>query len=189
MEISHPDIGICGLSCRLCPKYHTEGVSRCDGCKTASRMGAGCPFITCAIRRKGIEFCWDCDEGAACDKWAGHRAFSRQYDTFVCYQKLEDNIAIAERDGIGALDELHQAKLRLLAQMLREFNDGRSKSRFCVAATVLGIDELEGVLATARDASSGLDIKAKAKVLHTMLDELERRQQQILRLRRWPKAR
>jgi len=45
MIIKYPEIGICGLSCRLCPRYHTESKSRCGGCKSEFRMSAGCPFI------------------------------------------------------------------------------------------------------------------------------------------------
>jgi len=32
-------------------------------------MAAGCPFITCAVKKKGIEFCWDCEENKTCEKW------------------------------------------------------------------------------------------------------------------------
>jgi len=28
MIIKYPEIGICGLSCRLCPRYHTESKSK-----------------------------------------------------------------------------------------------------------------------------------------------------------------
>jgi hypothetical protein len=38
MMVRHIEIGICGLSCRLCPRYHTDGVSRCGGCKSDSRL-------------------------------------------------------------------------------------------------------------------------------------------------------
>ena len=41
MKIKYPEIGICGLSCRLCPRFHTETQSKCNGCKSESRM-AGC---------------------------------------------------------------------------------------------------------------------------------------------------
>ncbi|NJD54065.1 MAG: hypothetical protein FIB07_14500 [Candidatus Methanoperedens sp.] len=41
MIFKYPEIGVCGLSCRLCPRYQSEGESRCFGCKTESRMGAG----------------------------------------------------------------------------------------------------------------------------------------------------
>ncbi|WP_241422576.1 hypothetical protein [Candidatus Contubernalis alkaliaceticus] len=56
MKIKYPAIGICGLSCRLCPRYNTEAKSRCLGCKSEDRMAVGCPFITCAVKKKGVEF-------------------------------------------------------------------------------------------------------------------------------------
>lgn len=31
MIIKYPEIGICGLSCRLYPRYHTESKNRCGG--------------------------------------------------------------------------------------------------------------------------------------------------------------
>jgi len=52
-DLRHPEIGICGLSCRLCPSYHTEGKSRCGGYKSETRLAVGCPFITCAVKKKG----------------------------------------------------------------------------------------------------------------------------------------
>jgi hypothetical protein len=92
MEIKYPEMGICGLSCQLCPMYHTDGNSRCGGCKSKSRMTLGCSFITCAIRKKEIEFCWECMEGPDCEKWRKHREAGAEYDSFKCYQKLEEDI-------------------------------------------------------------------------------------------------
>jgi hypothetical protein len=56
MAIKYPKMGICGLSCQLCPMYHTDANSRCEGCKSKSRMTLGCPFITCAINKRGLSF-------------------------------------------------------------------------------------------------------------------------------------
>jgi len=101
MKTKYPEIGVCGLSCRLCPKYHTEGESKCGGCKSEFRMAVGCPFITCAVKKKGIEFCWDCEENITCEKWEKHREFGKHHDTFTCYQKLEDNISFIQKKGVG----------------------------------------------------------------------------------------
>lgn len=78
MEIRYPEVGVCGLSCRLCPIFHTSGVSRCTGSKGERRMAAGSPFIACTVKRKGIELCWECDESSACERWARHRAAGRE---------------------------------------------------------------------------------------------------------------
>ncbi|MFH1634999.1 MAG: DUF3795 domain-containing protein [Chloroflexota bacterium] len=161
MEIKHPAIGICGLSCQLCPNYHTEGKSKCGGCKSEYRMGAGCPFITCAVKRKSIEFCWQCAESGTCEKWRGHREFSQEYDTFVCYQKLEDNIAFVQQHGMSVFVKMQRIKERWLNEMLADFNEGRSKRYYCIAATVLEIGELEAALTQAKKDSAGLAVKDK----------------------------
>ncbi|MFC1481694.1 DUF3795 domain-containing protein [Candidatus Neomarinimicrobiota bacterium] len=180
----YPEIGICGLSCRLCPRYYTVGTSKCDGCKSASRMAAGCPFITCALKNRGIEFCWQCTQHGSCEKWHKHRAFGAEHDSFKCYQKLEDNIGYISRNGLGAFKAAQDVREQLLGEMLKEFNEGRSKSYYCIAATVLEIGELEGALAQARAASAQLAIKDKSRLLHLLLDEIAEDGSYYLKLRK-----
>jgi hypothetical protein len=162
MEIAHPDIGVCGLSCMLCPRFHTDGPSRCTGCKGASRMAAGCPFITCAVKRRGIEFCWDCEDSATCSRWAGHRRLGREHDSFVSYAGLEHDIATVQDAGFDALMRELTERAELLDTMLAEFNDGRSKSLFCVAARVLPVEALRSVVDGARREPDGALSQAKA---------------------------
>lgn len=184
MEIKYPEIGICGLSCRLCPWHYIEGKSRCGGCKSEFRMAVGCPFITCAVKKKGIEFCWDCEENKTCEKWKKHREFGKQHDTFKCYQKLEDNISFIQKSGVDQFEKLQKIREKLLKEMLQDFNEGRSKRYYCIAATVLEIDELEKVLSEAKEESKGLGIKEKSKVLHSLLDTVAKRKNYFLKLRK-----
>lgn len=184
MQIQYPEIGICGLSCRLCPSYHTEGQSKCGGCKSEYRMGAGCPFITCAVRKKGVEFCWECQESETCKKWREHREFGKQHDTFTCYQKLEDNINSIQRDGIPKFEEAQKVREQLLVEMLQSFNEGRSKRYYCIAATVLEIEELETALARAKIDSGGTDLKSSSRIFHLILDEIAEGHQYNLKLRK-----
>ena len=184
MMIKYPEIGICGLSCRLCPHYHTEGASRCSGCKTESRIGAGCPFITCALKKKGIEFCWECKEQTTCEKWMNHLESGKKADSFTCYQNLENDIAFMQKNGVDEFEKAQKIKENLINGMLREFNDGRSKSYYCIAATVMETGELEEALTLARQNSDGLNIKEKTRVLHSVLDEIARQKNYYLKLRK-----
>lgn len=184
MKIRYPEIGVCGLSCRLCPSYQSRGKSRCFGCKTESRMGAGCPFITCAVKKKGIEFCWDCEDSATCEKWKKHRESGKRRDSFKCYQKLEDDISFIQKNGVNAFEKLQKIRENLLKEMLQEFNEGRSKSYYCIAATVLEIDELKKVLFEARKDSAGSDIKGKSKIFHSTLDGIAHQRKYRLNLRK-----
>ncbi|GAK49128.1 hypothetical protein U14_00346 [Candidatus Moduliflexus flocculans] len=183
-RIKYPEIGICGLSCRLCPNYYTEGKSRCGGCKSEYRMGAGCPFITCAVKRKGIEFCWECAESAACEMWQKHRAFSREHDTFVCYQRLEQNIAVIQQHGVSVFEETQRIREQWLREVLSDFNEGRSKRYYCIAATVLAIEELDAALTQAKNETTGLSVKEKSKMLHSILNAIAEKNHACLSLRK-----
>jgi len=184
MNIKHPTVGICGLSCVLCPRYQTDAAGRCYGCKTESRMSAGCPFITCAIKKKGVEFCWDCDENTTCDKWHKHREHGRTRDSFKCYQTLERDIKLVLEQGVHALVQSQNEREQLLKRMLEQFNDGRSKSYYCIAATVMDAGDIRQALSEANRKSGGLDAKASAKLLHGILDKIAAEKGYLLELRK-----
>ena len=55
LEKKYPTIGCCGIDCGLCPRYYTEGKSRCPGCfgpQFMDIMGQSCSFITCCVKNK-----------------------------------------------------------------------------------------------------------------------------------------
>jgi len=141
-------------------------------------------FITCAVKHKQIEFCWECDESETCIKWRRHRQASRTHDSFVCYQKLEANIACIQRDGITSFARTQQAREKLLRAMLQGFNDGRSKTFYSIAATVMEIEELQTALSLAARNAVGLAMKEKAQTLHALLDEIAARKHYIVKLRK-----
>lgn len=184
MKIKYPEMGVCGLSCLLCPRYHTDGGSRCGGCKSAFRMGAGCPFITCAVKKRGIEFCWQCAEHAVCTKWQKHRDAGRAGDSFKCYQKLNNDIELIDGNGFEAYWKLQREREALLKEMLSDVNEGRSKSYYCIAATVMEIGELREALALARRDAEGMDSRDRAKVLHAILDGIAEMKGYLLALRK-----
>ena len=184
MKIEYPEVGICGLSCRVCPMYHTAGKSRCGGCKSEFRMVVGCPFITCAVNKREIEFCWDCTEHKPCEKWSKHRESGKKHDSFKCYQKLEDDIRFIQENGVNTFETLQKTREKLLKEMLRNFNEGRSKRYYCIAATVFEVDKLQKLLNEGTKRSKGLDVKEKSKVLHSLLDSAAEKKNYHLKLRK-----
>jgi len=72
----------------------------------------------------------------------------------------------------------------LLKEMLQEFNEGRSKSYYCIAATVLDIDELKMALDEAMKVSGEMDIKRRSGCLHSILDEIAGQKGYYLKLRK-----
>lgn len=147
-------------------------------------MTAGCPFITCAVKKKSLEFCGYCMENENCEKWQKHRDAGKQHDSFTCYQKLEENIAFILKNSLGEFDRLQKLREGFLKEMLQEFNEGRSKTYYCIASTVLEMDELEAALKLARESSRGQDVKGKSRVLHAVLDDVAEKKQYRLKLRK-----
>jgi hypothetical protein len=79
---------------------------------------------------------------------------------------------------------MQKTREHLLNEMLREFNEGRSKSYYCIAATVMEIRELEEALIKAHTDSQGMGIKEKSRVLHSVLDDIARKRNYYLKLRK-----
>jgi len=68
--------------------------------------------------------------------------------------------------------------------MLSEFNEGRSKSCYCIAATVMEIDELRAAIDEANARSQSLNLKDRARIMHSVLDEIAREKGYYLHLRK-----
>jgi hypothetical protein len=178
------EIGVCGLSCRLCPAYHRETKSKCGGCKSEYRMGAACPFHNCAVKKKRIGFCGFCDENNTCANWRKFREAGQQHDSLLSYQRLEDNIAFIQKNGMEEFEKRQKAREKLLRAIIMEFNEGRSKTFYCIAATVLEIGELERALEEARAKSQGLDVRKKSEVMHSFLNGIAEDKNYLLKLRK-----
>lgn len=72
----------------------------------------------------------------------------------------------------------------MLKEMLQNYNEGRSKSYYCIAATVMQIDELKDALIQVKKDAKNLEIKEKSRVLHSMLDEIAQGKNYLLKLRK-----
>jgi hypothetical protein len=183
MISSYTEVGACGLSCRLCPAHHRETVSKCEGCKSPGRMGAACSLLNCAVKKHHLEFCGFCPESQSCQKWGKNREAAKIADSFVSYQALENNIFTIQAVGLAEFERQQKQRERLLKAMLHEFDDGRSKSFYCVAATVFKPEELEAILLQAKAAPS-LDVKQKAALMHSLLNEAAAKNGYLLKLRK-----
>jgi hypothetical protein len=138
--------------------------------------------LHCAVKR-GVEFCGICRENKKCEKWKRHREIGKKYDSFKCYQKLGDDIAFIRKHGLPGFRKSQKVREKLLWKMLNGFNEGRSKSYYCLASTILEVDEMEKALKEAKNKSKGLDIKEKAKLLRSIIDEIAKKRNYYLKLR------
>jgi len=182
-------IGACGLSCELCPRYYTAGTSRCPGCGSEYRICVGCPIITCCVKGKGLETCAECTD-FPCPKYE-HVLRGEELDSFLTHKKALPNLYFIKKHGIKAHTQEIKERARLLRQMLGKFNDGRSRSFYCVAAALLPIETLERSLndAEKRVSEEGIDpkdLKTRAKILKEIINKTAEKKRIDLKLRKPP---
>lgn len=179
-------IGACGLSCELCPRYYTVGTSRCPGCGSEYRVSVGCPIITCCVKGRGLETCAECTD-FPCQKYT-HVLRGEEFDSFLTHKKALPNLYFIKRHGLKAHAREIKKRARLLNQMLRKFNDGRSRSFYCVATTLLPIETLERSLKVAEkkvveEGVGSRDLKGRAKILKEVINKAAQKKRIDLKLR------
>ena len=173
---TYPTLGCCGLDCGLCPRYYSAGPSRCPGCAGPDFFNKhpSCGYITCCVKEKGLEVCAQCDE-FPCSKFASWPDKLMIEDSFVTHQKIKPNLYFIKQQGLERFLEQLAKRIKLLERMLKDFDDGRSKSFYCIAATLLPVAELENLLGeTERKIKVGKvkadDTKTKATILRELLN-------------------
>jgi hypothetical protein len=182
----YPTIGCCGLDCGLCPRYYTVGSSRCPGCCGPDfwQKHPGSPILTCCVKGKGLEFCSDCSE-FPCSKFKD----VDKYDSFLTHQKMVSNLNFIKKYGIKKFIDQQNKRIKLLETMINNFNDGRSRSFYCIATTLLPMLSLERALDDAnqkikKDKIGMEDIKTTSKILKGFLNEVADRDGIELKLRK-----
>ncbi len=175
----YPTVGVCGLDCGLCPRYYTVGASKCPGCGGPGFLEKhpSCSFITCCVKKRGLEVCGECQE-FPCPKFKSEEEYRQlaESSSYAPYRNILPNLRCIKEKGIKAFVTRQEKRIALLDEMLEGYDDGRSKSFFCRAAALLDPKILRESLAKAKAAMSGSGAAApsskdKATVLRTILRE------------------
>jgi hypothetical protein len=167
-----PIVGCCGLDCGLCPRYYTEGKSKCNGCGSEySYAAVGCKIFKCCFKEKNFETCAECND-FPCSRFTGAW---EDYDSFLTHKKMFSNLNYIREKGWTEHGHNVKRRMDLLRKMLEGFNDGKSRSYYCIVATLLPVADLEASLAKAEekintDEIRSNDLKARSKILRSFLD-------------------
>jgi hypothetical protein len=174
----YPTVGACGLDCGLCTKYYTIGKSRCPGCCGPDFFNKHptCAFSTCCVKKKGLEACGECDE-FPCEKFEkAADVQSQETSAYPPYRNIMPNLEFIREQGIKEFIHRQRKRIRLLERLIEDFDDGRSRSVFCRAASLMEVSNLRDCLKQATrmmeaDNVEPTDMKARAKLLRGLLDE------------------
>ncbi len=182
----YPTVACCGLDCGLCPTFNATGTSKCPGCCGPNffEKHPSCSIITCCVKQKKFETCGECNEFpcSKIERWD-------QGDSFISHKKSLINLRSIKEGGIEAFVEQQKKRMAVLDEFLNQYNEGRSKSFYCIAAALLSIPILEESLANAKqkiiaEKININDIKAKSVILKKYIDNAAKKEGIILKLRK-----
>ncbi len=174
---TYPTIGCCGLDCGLCPRFYTVGPSRCPGCAGPNFFNKhpSCSFITCCVRKKNLEVCAECSE-FPCSKFKSDEEYQQLEGSFSypSNKKIVPNLNFIKKHGIKKFIARQRSRIKLLETMIKNFDDGRSRSFFCRAAALLDLTSLTSSLNRAAqkiktDKIKQNDVKKKARILKEII--------------------
>lgn len=187
---AYPTIGCCGIDCGLCPRYYTAGASKCPGCggPDFSNKHPTCGYVTCCTKKKGLEVCAQCGE-FSCSRFEHWLTDEGEYDSFVTHRRAYSNLLVIKEHGIEEFSKQQKERITLLERMLKDFDDGRSKSFFCLAAALLTIRSLKASLEGAEqkvgtDEMGADSVKVRSGLLKEVLSRFAAEEGVELRLRK-----
>ena len=183
----YPIVGACGLNCGLCPRYYTEGKSRCPGCCGPDfwQKHPACGFITCCVKQRNLETCAECGDWEECEKIAKLLDSAKYQDSFLSHKPLAANFAFIQKNGIGEFARREMEKQKFLRHLIENYDEGRSKSFYCTSCQLVPLDKLrEALVDVGTKVAEATDIKEKAKLVRAAISNMADSLQIDLKLRK-----
>lgn len=150
-------IGCCGIDCGLCPRFYTKGDSACPGCSglNFSEKHPSCGFVSCCVIKKEFEVCAECED-YPCGRFDSEK---KGYDSFITHKKVFANQDFIKNNGIEDFIKLQNERIKILTTFLTKYDDGRSKSFFCLSCVLLPLDKLQETCNNLNNQSENLTVK------------------------------
>lgn len=128
-----------------------------------------------------MEYCFQCDE-YPCPKYE----HMDDFDSFMTHQGRKADMERARQLGIEAYNAEQVEKTKILDILLSEFNDGRKKTLFCTAVSLLDLRELQAVLRQIENRADldTLTLKEKSAFAAGLLQEAAAKNNIELKLRK-----
>lgn len=150
-------VGCCGMSCALCPRFHSQSRSKCLGCGRSSNRES-CTTFNCCAEKHNYETC------AECGVFPCQRLF-RQADWvgFNTRQKWIDNLNRIKQIGIDQWFVEQMEKQSLLEEALPYFGNDRMRSFLCLSFLYFEIDTIKKLI-TAAHTQKKLELQERTEL-------------------------
>ena len=108
------------------------------------------------------------------------------FDSFMTHQGRKSDMERARQLGIEAYNAEQVEKTKILDILLSDFNDGRKKTLFCTAVSLLNLQDLQAVLRQIENRADldTLTLKEKSAFAAGLLQEAAAKNNIELKLRK-----
>jgi hypothetical protein len=183
---NYPTIGVCGLDCGLCPRFHTEGKVKCPGCCGLDFYDRhpACGLVNCCVRQRDIESCALCTVFDECPKIFQVIEAAQERDSFISYRQLPSNLKFIREHGIEEYHTKQFEQQSLLLKLLDKYDDGRSKLFYCTSCQLIPIKELQVTFGEVeRKLVPDAELKERSRLMRGTINHLAEKLQIDLKLR------
>lgn len=133
----------------------------------------GCGFITCCVKKKGLETCAQCVDFDGCERVAKLLDSAKQKDSFLSHRPIEANFSFIREHGIEKFARLETEKQEFLKYLLANYDEGRSKSFYCTSCQLVPLDRLRQALKDAEaELTQDTPLKEKAKIVRAAISRM-----------------
>lgn len=123
--------------------------------------------MTCCVSKRGLETCADCVD-FPCIRFDKEGS---GLDSFVTHRKVFPNLESIKKIGIDHFIVQQRVRIGALEDFLKRFDDGRSKSFYCLACALLPIDILVDCRNFVEQMDEAADVKEKCKILKAIIQK------------------
>ena len=158
---TNPLFSLCGLNCGLCPRYNTQGASKCPGCGGTDfhLKHPSCAVITCSKKHGQVEYCYQCS-AYPCERYSR----MGEKDSFMSYRNVLSDFDKAKSGGAEKYTTELTEKIDILDFLINTYNDGRRKAFYCNAVNLLPLADLREIMDIIKERIAGYDIPLKEKI-------------------------
>jgi hypothetical protein len=177
----YPLFSLCGLNCGLCPRYQTEGSSKCPGCggENFHLKHPSCAVISCSKKHGDIEYCFLCED-YPCERYA----VSSGKDSFITYKNVLKDMRYASERGLDNYKSELNFKVSFLERLISDYNDGRKKGLYCLAVNLLDVEDLKDIEQRIESIDKAVSLKEQISLIEAWLFEKAKIKNIELKLRK-----
>jgi len=115
--------------------------------------------MTCNKNHDNVEYCFQCSS-YPCQRYCE----PSKVDSFISYRNVISDFKKTDKIGLNKYQKELNEKVHILEFLIKNYNDGRKKSFYCMAVNLLNLADLKKIMEQIDENIKNQDIETKEKI-------------------------